>query len=305
MLPSESRAAAVAVVQGNNQVAPGGQALADSLVVRVTDPQNRPVAQLRVAFVVMAGGGTAAPDTAVTDNDGHAASRWTLGTTAGAQAVEARVTGSDSVNTTFTAVASTGAPALSTTHITSVSPEPSFPTQAVTVGFTVAATLGTPTGTVTVTDGTVSCAASAPTGQCSLAPTTAGSKTLTATYAGSATFATSSGTAQHQVILAGTSTTLSSTPNPSMRDQTVTFTATVASIFSTPTGSVQFVEGSCATPTTIWSATSLDDTGHSSFSTDQLPRGTHFVLACYLGTGTFAPSASNVLLQQVTGDEQR
>jgi hypothetical protein len=305
MLPSESRPAAVTVVKGNNQTAPGGQALADSLVVRVTDPQNRPVAQLRIAFVVTVGGGRAAPDTAVTDSDGHAASRWTLGTTAGAQTVEARVTGSDAVNATFTAVASTGAPALSTTQITSVSPEPSFPTQPVTVAFTVGATLGTPTGTVTVTDGTVSCTASAPTGQCSLAPTTAGSKTLTATYAGSATFAASSGTAQHQVILAGTSTTLSSSANPSVRDQSVTFTATVASIFGTPTGSVQFVEGSCATPTTTWSTTSLDNAGHGSFSTDQLSQGTHLMLACYLGTGTFAPSASNVLQQQVTGDEHR
>jgi len=210
MLPSASRPAAMAVVKGNNQTAPGGQALADSLVVRVTDPQNRPVAQLRVAFVVTVGGGTAAPDTAVTDNDGHAASRWTLGTTAGAQAVEARVTGSDSVNATFTAVAST---ALSTTQITSV-------------------------------------------------------------------------------------------PNPSVQGQSVTFSATVTSIFGTPTGSVQFVEGSCATPTATWSTTSLDNTGQGSFSTDQLSRGTHSMVACYLGNGTFAPSASNVLQQQVTRDEQ-
>jgi len=303
VLPGASRPATMAVVKGNNQTAPGGQALADSLVVRVTDPQNRPVAQLRVAFVVTVGGGAAAPDPAATDNDGRAASRWTLGTTAGAQAVEARVTGSDAVNATFTAVASPGAPALTTTQITSVNPEPSFPTQPVTVAFTVGSILGAPTGTVTVTDGTVSCTASAPTGQCSLTPTAAGSKTLTATYAGSATFAASSGTAQHQVILAGTSTTLSSSPNPSMQGKKVTFTATVTSVFSTPTGSVQFVEGSCATPTTTWRTTSLDNTGHASFSTDKLSEGTHFMRACYLGNGTFAPSTSNVLQQQVTGDE--
>jgi hypothetical protein len=303
LLPGESRPAAIAVVAGNNQTAPGGQALADSLVVRVTDPQNRPVAQLRVAFVVTAGGGTAAPDTAVTDNDGRAASRWTLGTTAGAQMAQARVTGSDAVNAAFTAVASAGAPALSTTQITSVSPEPSFPTQPVTVGFTVGSISGTPTGTVTVTDGTVSCSASVLAGQCSLAPTAAGSKTLTANYAGSATFAPSSGTAQHQVILAATATTLSSNPNPSVSRRSVTFTATVTSVFGTPTGSVQFVEGSCAAPTTTWSTTSLDDTGLGSFSTRKLSEGTHFVLACYLGSGTFAPSASDVLQQQVTGDE--
>ena len=302
VLPGASRPATMAVVKGNNQTAPGGQALADSLVVRVTDPQNRPVAQLRVAFVVTVGGGAAAPDTAATDNDGRAASRWTLGTTAGAQAVEARVTGSDAVNATFTAVASPAAPALTTTQITSVNPEPSFPTQPVTVAFTVGSILGAPTGTVTVTDGTVSCTASAPTGQCSLAPTAAGSKTLTATYAGSATFAASSGTAQHQVILAGTSTTLASSLNPSVQGKRVTFTASVTSTFGSPTGSVQFVEGSCATPTTTWRTTSLDNTGHASFSTDKLSEGTHFLLACYLGNGTFAPSTSDVLQQRVTGD---
>ncbi len=305
MLPGDSRPAAISVVTGNNQTAPGGQALTDSLVVRVTDPQNRPVAQLRVAFVVTAGGGTAAPDTAVTDNDGRAASRWTLGATAGAQMVEARVTGSDAVNAAFSAVASTGAPALTTTQITSVSPEPSFPTQSVTVAFTVGSILGTPTGTVTVTDGTASCAASVLTGQCSLAPTAAGSKTLTATYAGSATFAPSSGTAQHQVILAATATALSSSLNPSAQNRSVTFAATVTSIFGTPAGSVQFVEGSCAAPTKIWSTTSLDNTGQGSFSTRKLSVGTHFLLACYLGNGTFAPSASDVLQQQVTGNEHK
>ncbi len=303
MLPSESRPAAIAVVTGNNQTAPGGQPLADSLVVRVTDPQNRPVAQLRVAFVVTAGGGTAAPDTAVTDNDGRAASRWTLGTTTGAQAVEARVTGSDAANAAFTAVASAGAPALTTTQIISISPEPSFPTQPVTVAFTVASVAVTPTGAVTVTDGAVSCTASVLTGQCSLPLTAAGPRTLTATYAGSATFAASSGTAQHQVILAGTSTALSSSLNPSARNRSVTFTATVTSTFGTPTGSVQFVEGGCAAPTTTWSVTSLDDTGQASFSTRKLPEGTHLMLACYLGNGTFAPSASDVLQQQVTGNE--
>ncbi|MGE5761684.1 MAG: Ig-like domain repeat protein [Gemmatimonadota bacterium] len=304
MLPSASRPAAMAVVKGNNQTAPGGQALADSVVVRVTDPQDRPVAQLRVAFVVTAGGGTAAPDTAVTDNDGRTASRWTLGPSAGPQTVVARVAGSDAVNATFTATAS-AVPALSTTQITAVSPEPSFPTQPVTIAVTVTSIVGAPTGTVTVTDGTVSCTASAPTGECSLTPTVAGATTLTATYAGSATFAASSGTAQHQVILAGTSTTLSSSLNPSAQGQPVTFTASVTSPFRTPTGSVQFVEGSCTTPTRTWSTTTLDSTGQGSFSTDNLSRGTHTMLACYLGNGTFSPSASNGLQQRVTRDEQR
>lgn len=196
-------------------------------------------------------------------------------------------------------------PALSTTQITSVTPEPSFPAQPVTIGVTVASSSGTPSGTVTVTDGTVSCTASAPTGQCSLAPMAAGSMTLTATYSGSVTFAESSDTTQHQVIPAATSATLSSSLNPSVRGQLVTFTAGVTSAFSPPTGSVRFVEGSCTTPTTTWNTSALDGTGQASFSTDNLSPGTHTMFACYLGNDTFAPSTSNELQQRVTKDEHR
>jgi hypothetical protein len=303
-LPSASRPGAIAVVRGNNQTASAGQALPDSLVVRVIDPENRPVPQLRVAFVVMAGGGTAAPDTAVTDNDGRAASRWTLGTTAGTQTVEARVAGSDAVKATFTGTAAGGGgPTLTETHITSASPDPSFPTQPVTVGFTVTSILGPPAGKVRVSDGTVSCTASVAGGQCSLAPPTAGPTTLTATYEGSATFAPSSGTAQHEVILAGTSTSLSSSDNPSKRDESVTFTASVTSSFGTPSGSVVFVEGSCASPTRIWSMESLDDSGQADYSTKTLSAGTHLMLACYLGNNTFAPSTSDLLQQQVADQD--
>jgi len=69
------------------------------------------------------------------------------------------------------------------------------------VNFTVASTLGTPTGSVTVSDGTDNCTGTlaAGAGTCSLTSTTAGVKTITATYAGNATFSGSSGTANHTV----------------------------------------------------------------------------------------------------------
>lgn len=301
-LPSDSRPAALAVVGGNNQTASGGQALPQPLVVQVTDAQKRPISQIRVGFVVTAGGGTTDPDTTTTDADGRASSRWTLGMSPGAQAVEARVVGSGPVTATFTGTASGGntGPTLTTTQITSANPSPSFPTQSVAVVFQVTSTAGTPTGTVTVSDGTVSCTASAPASQCSLAPPSAGSKTLTASYAGSGDFAPSSGTAQHQVILAGTSTSLSSSANPSSRGESVTFTAVLTSTFGTPTGSVQFVEGSCTAPTRTWSVETLDATGRAGFSTDALSPGTHLMLVCYLGNNTFASSASDVLEQRVT-----
>jgi hypothetical protein len=299
-LPSDGRPAALTVVDGNNQTASEGQLLADPLIVRAIDSDNRPVAQVRVAFVVTAGGGTTSPDTATTDADGRASSRWTLGTAAGAQVVEARVAGSDAIKARFNGTASgPKGPALTTTQITAVNPSPSFPTEPVVVGFLVTANGGTPTGIVLVSDGTVSCTASAPGGQCSLTPPTAGTKTLTARYAGSATFAPSSGTAQHDVILARTSSTLSSSKNPSKPDDDVTFTASVTSTFGTPSGSVLFVEGSCDAPTRTWGADELDDAGRAKLKIQSFSAGTHFMFACYLGSGTFAPSVSNVIQQEV------
>ncbi len=300
-LPSDGRPAALTVVDGNNQTGSGGQLLADPLIVRAVDSDSRPVAQVRVDFVATAGGGTTDPASATTDADGRASSRWTLGTAAGTQVVEARVAGSDDIKARFNGTASGPAgPALTTTQITSVSPSPSFPTQPVVVAFRVTAAAGTPSGTVTVSDGTVSCSASAPGNQCSLAPPTAGAKTLTASYAGSGSFAPSSATAQHEVIKAASATALTSSPNPSSRDESVTFTAAVTSSFGTPSGSVEFVEGSCDAPTRTWSVESLDAAGRAVFSTQTLSAGTHLMFACYLGNSTFAPSASNVVQQEVT-----
>ncbi len=91
------------------------------------------------------------------------------------------------------------------TTITGDSPAPSGLGQAVTVTFTVvpaAPAVGTPTGTVTVSDGFgASCSATLPSGTCSLVPGSAGTVTLTATYPGDAYFLASSGTRQHSVLM--------------------------------------------------------------------------------------------------------
>ena len=64
-----------------------------------------------------------------------------------------------------------------------------------------------------MSDGTDSCVAAVATGQCSLTSTTAGAKTLTATYAGDANFATSAGTTDHTVnAVAPTATAVARTP---------------------------------------------------------------------------------------------
>src|SRR6185295_11060372 len=81
LLPAANQPAAITLLQGNAQTAIVGGTLPESLIVRVTDSRNLPVAQIRVAFVLMtpSAGGSLAPDTALTDKDGRAAARWVLG----------------------------------------------------------------------------------------------------------------------------------------------------------------------------------------------------------------------------------
>jgi uncharacterized delta-60 repeat protein len=72
----------------------------------------------------------------------------------------------------------------STTTITAHTPDPSVMGQAVTVAYSVTSEVVTPTGDVTVGDGTDSCTGTVADASCSLTFTTVGTKTLTATYAG-------------------------------------------------------------------------------------------------------------------------
>jgi Ca2+-binding RTX toxin-like protein len=81
-----------------------------------------------------------------------------------------------------------------TTAITSDAPDPSVVGQPVTVQYSVAPVsgTGTPTGTVTVSDGAISCTGTVAAGQCSLTFTSAGARTLTASYSGDSNFSPSS-----------------------------------------------------------------------------------------------------------------
>lgn len=76
-----------------------------------------------------------------------------------------------------------------TTTITSIFPNPSAVGSPVIVGFTVTSDApGTPTGNVTVSDGTNSCTNTVAAGSCVLMFTSTGEKTLTATYTGNSSF---------------------------------------------------------------------------------------------------------------------
>ena len=97
VLPNEGLPHAISVVKGANQTAPVGAALPDSVVVRVTDAMDRPVAGQAVAFAAVGStSGSVAPDTVTTNADGRAGVRWTLGPTAGSQTLSATIVGPSS-----------------------------------------------------------------------------------------------------------------------------------------------------------------------------------------------------------------
>jgi len=106
VLPEDQSPAEIVIFEGNEQAGAVGAELADSLVVRVVDAQDRPVPGVRVAFELgaSADGGDMSPDTALTNADGLASSLWVLGGTSGQQEVDAEIVGA-SLAVTFSAEA--------------------------------------------------------------------------------------------------------------------------------------------------------------------------------------------------------
>jgi hypothetical protein len=72
-------ASSLIVVQGNRQVAAAGTALPIPIVVRVLADDGTPVEGAPVGFAVHLGNGTVEPATALSDANGEAKTRWTLG----------------------------------------------------------------------------------------------------------------------------------------------------------------------------------------------------------------------------------
>jgi len=193
-----------------------------------------------------------------------------------------------------------------TTTVRSFNPQSSTALEPVTVGFAVSASgSGTPTGTVSVSDGSQTCSAPVSQGGCTITPATAGNKTFTAKYSGDATFEPSSGNQTHRIDLVPTLvvTLTSSLPFGSVVGQTVTFTATLQALNGVATGTVDFRENSCS-GNKLGSGT-LKPTGdafvsEASFSTKSLSVGSHSIFACYSGNATFASSQRGPIVQRVS-----
>jgi len=125
----------------------------------------------------------------------------------------------------------------------------------------------------------------------------AGAHKVKATYAGDKTFGSSSSTILSQAVRGVPTTTgVSSSLNPSIYGQTVTFSAIVSDPTNSgvPTGTVTFKNG-----TTILGKGVALSGGAASFSTSTLAGGTRSITATYSGDGKYAASTSAVLSQVV------
>jgi ubiquinone biosynthesis protein UbiJ len=103
-------AAHVVVVLGDAQTQTVGQALADSLTVRVVSADSTPLGGVPVSWRDVTGRGTVSATESVTGTDGRTSVAWTLGTVAGEQQVEATASGLRDSTVTVTATGIADAP---------------------------------------------------------------------------------------------------------------------------------------------------------------------------------------------------
>ncbi len=236
--------------------------------------------------------------TAALDSNGRAALTYAF-TTTGTHSLTAVYAGATNfAASTSSALTESVTPATTTTTL--VSSKPSILLgEAVTLTTAVAASGGKATGTVTFKDGATVLGTAALDGDGRAALpytfTTTGAHSLTAVYAGAASFVGSTSSAFAESVKAATSTTLTSSLPSSTFGQAVTLTVLVTADTGTVGGSVTFKDGTI----TIGTAT-LDSTGRATLSWNPSSAGAHSVSAVYAGTANFATSTSAVVAQAVS-----
>jgi large repetitive protein len=242
-------------------------------------------------------GGVAACGVAYTGIGGHAITAVYSG--------DLNFTGSTSPILTQTV-----SPASTSTSLAS-SVNPSVTGQSVTATATVSVAApgsGLPTGTVAfLDDGTTvaGCAAQAVTGAgvatCDDAFVAAGAESITAVYSGDADFSSSTGAALTQTINQGaTSTVGTSSVNPSVSGESVSYTGTVSAVApasGTPTGTANFLDG--ASDITGCDAQPLVG-GVASCNVVYAGAGSHSITVIYSGDPNFIGSTSSVVAQTVS-----
>jgi len=205
--------------------------------------------------------------------------------TSGTHSITAAYNGDNSFSSSTSAVL-TQIVKIDTTTVLTSDVNPSSFGQSVT--FTVTVSPAAATGSVTFFDGATSLgtvAISAGSAQLSTSALAVGSHFVIASYSGNANYNSSTSVARTQTVNKGnTSASVSSSANPSLAGQSVTFTALVSP--ATASGTVTFLDGA-----TVLGSASLSG-GAASFSTSGLPSGSHSITVSYGGDGNFNGSTS-------------
>ncbi len=179
-----------------------------------------------------------------------------------------------------------------TTVTSSLNPSASGQPVSFTAVINVAPGYGTPTGNILFLDNSVLVARTTLPSRVVSVQLPVGTHSITAVYLGDDQFGESTSAVLTQTVdPAPTTTTVTSSVNPTVSGQGVSFTATVASPEAgVPTGRLTFYDG-----TTDLGSTTLP----SRVLTVRLPRGNHSITAVYSGDQAFAGSTSAPLIQTV------
>jgi hypothetical protein len=224
---------------------------------------------------------------------GNAASMTTSGLAMGTHSITAIYSGDSNFTGSTSSTLSQVVTKATTTTTLASSMNPSVQGKSVTFTATVSSLAGTPTGKIQYLNGTKVLATltltsgSAKYTTSKLSP---GSNSITAVYEGDSNNSGSTSAPVNQFVLAATTTTLTSSPNPSAYGQTVVFTATVTSSIGPPPDgeTVTFKQGATVLGTGTLSG------GTATFSTSTLGVGSHAITAVYGGDSNFAGSTKAV-----------
>jgi hypothetical protein len=208
---------------------------------------------------------------------GNAASLTTTGLAIGTHSISAVYSGDSNFSGSTSNMLSQVVTKATTTTTLASSVNPSVQGKPVTFTAVVSSLAGTPTGKVQYLNGKTVLA-------------------ITAVYEGDPNNSGSTSAPVNQIVLAVTTITLTSSPNPSVYGQTVVFTATVtSSIGAPPIGeTITFKQGA-----TVLGMGTLSS-GTATFSTSTLTVGTKAVTAVYSGDSNFAGSTSKAVSQSIS-----
>jgi alpha-tubulin suppressor-like RCC1 family protein len=214
---------------------------------------------------------------------------------AGTCTIDANQAGNGNYNPASQKQTSATATKANTNTVLTSSPSPATYGQSITFAATVSAS--TATGIVTFQDGGVTLGTGSLSGGVATFTTStlsAGAHSITASYTGDANYnGSASGVLSQTVNKISTNTVLTSSLNPAVYGQSVTFTATVSP--STATGIITFQDGGVTL-----GAGSLSG-GIVTFATSALSVGAHSITASYAGDVIDNGSASAILPQTVNG----